>query len=62
MRLSSLCSQRVKQEPNKASAHALAGWECNFFKKEKRTKLKQPKKQTGNTESEISLFFSVAFS
>lgn len=30
-------------------------------KKKKRTKLKQPKKQTDNTESEIH-FFSVAFS
>ena len=33
-----------------------------IFKKEKRTQLKQPKKQTDNTESEISFFFSVAFS
>ena len=31
------------------------------IKKKKRTKLKQPKKQTDNTESEIH-FFSVAFS
>ena len=30
-------------------------------KKKRRTKLKQPKKQTDNTESEISLFFSRFF-
>ena len=33
-----------------------------ILKKGKRTKLKQPKKQTDNTESEISVFFLVAFS
>ena len=33
-----------------------------ILKKGKRTKLKQPKKQTDNTESEISVSFLVAFS